>query len=171
MSPQASTGPNQIYGPGDSITYGAYPDRVTYASALNSTLRSLGYDYIAAAQGIHGERTYQIRDRTVEEMDIFNPDIVLIHAGTNNLYYNATTAAQAVDDVIDIADIVESRGAAPYVLLIGSYAGGDTSVSAYNTLLKAAADAEGIKTIPVYDSIDLVPGNGAFDGYNAAYYD
>lgn len=167
QSPYATTvtgGKLHVLCLGDSITEGSQAANVSggYAKYYN-----LGDNYVVSNQGVGGDRAEWLLPMVDAKLDIFNPDIVTIMIGLNDVN-NDRTVDETVNDTIAIADIVKAHGATPIICtVLPHYV---TNTSTLDKALTTAANNKGYRVINSYDAIDSNPENGVYDAYVNSWY-
>ncbi len=154
---------------GDSITEGGQGG--TQYSQLQSLLANMvspkGWN--VSNQGFSGERANYGRERFTQELDIFEPTMVTIMYGTNDLI-DDRPQQDIIDDILWMANTSKNRNITPYVMLTPCIYTNNTKRIWLDQNLSAQAKANGFSVINVYDSVDTVPNNTLFDGYNSSNF-
>jgi len=154
---------------GDSITaggaaglpYGAY---IHYA---NITLGNSGYVFYNA--GLGGETAASGRVRFLDEMAVFNPKYVTIMYGANDLK-EMRSQQSIIDDILWMASQAKAHGATPIILLTPPRRNFEMNTTYLDQNLSTQALAAGYNVFNVYDTIDTIPNNSQYDGYNSTNY-
>lgn len=158
---------------GDSITAGGAGANGRMMGAwtpyANNTLNSISSSWTVSNQGVSGETAQEGGTRFTQELSIFNPDVVTIWYGVNDLGQGRSQQA-IINDILNMANLSIASGAVPYIILTVPH-----QVSATNTAiiyldrnLSSQANLLGIKTVNAYDMIDTSPFNGIYDSYSAS---
>lgn len=159
----SSNAMNNVLVIGDSISEGAYLNvSGGYVKYLN-----LGNSYNILNMGVSGTSANMQEKVKSDHFAIFNPDLVIIELGSNDISINYTKQ-DIVDDVLGIASAARASGAKSYILSVIPRNGLDTQVKAYNDALKTQAKAQGFTVIDVYDCLDSAPENNVYDSYSSA---
>ena len=158
---------------GDSITEGGQGGTVygQLGGMIEDGIEDItGDEWTVQNRGFSGERAYQGRERFTQELDAFhNPNVVFIMYGTNDLL-DSRPQQDIIDDILYMAGRAEARGLRTYILLTPAMYKNNNLRIQLNQNLSTQAASSGYNVINVYDAIDQVPNNGAFDAYNSSYY-
>jgi parallel beta-helix repeat protein len=157
---------------GDSITAGGAQNIVplgAYTPYEQAALNNISAGWFVSNAGVSGETAAGMRYRFIDELDIFNPRIVTIEAGTNDIS-TGRIQQDTIDDILWMATTARDRGVDPYIIL--------TTPTQYNNNLRKAlvdnltiqAAALNIKTLKIYDAVDTTPDDGIFDNWNTTNF-
>jgi len=157
---------NHILTVGDSITKGVGVNYgLGYGAYLNATLNAYSPTWYVSNVGVGGTTAAQGRVTFPQWLDIYNPDIVLIMYGQNDI--SAGRSEQdIINDILWMAQEARNRSITPYILTTVPISNNNFKRISLNDNLTSQAALAGISVIDTYDSVDLSPGNGVHDGYN-----
>jgi lysophospholipase L1-like esterase len=115
---------------GDSITYGRCGPKPNecppYTVRLEELLRQryTSQTFTVITSGIGGERTYQGEERLPGELATYNPEVLLLMEGTNDVIAEPYDLGKAVDSLEDMVDIAHNRGILVFLATIPPIAPG-----------------------------------------------
>jgi parallel beta-helix repeat protein len=147
---------------GDSITY------LGYGVYTNNTLNGVNPTWHFLNRGVSGEQSSAGAARLLQELEIYNPQYILIMYGTNDIY-KSVPQATIISNILGMAATAKRHNVTPYILLTTPSVGDSLKIQLNNNLSNAAITA-GYKVINTWDSIDMVPLNGFNDSYNSSNY-
>lgn len=153
---------------GDSITAGSAAGLPYGAYAYYANL-SLGSRYSFYNVGLANETADKGRLRFIDEVNAYNPEYVSIMYGANDMKYDRPQQ-DIINDILWMAAKAKAAGVTPIILLTPVRQGYETTTISLDKNLNSQAIAAGYQVFNVYDTIDTVPNNGGYDGYNSRYY-
>jgi len=153
---------------GDSITAGGAAGLPYGAYAYYANL-SPGNRYSFYNVGLANETADKGRLRFVDEVNAYKPEYVSIMYGANDMKYDRPQQ-DVIDDILWMAAKAKASGVTPIILLTPARKGYETTTIDLDKSLNSQAVAAGYHVFNVYDTIDTVPNNGDYDGYNSKYY-
>lgn len=151
---------------GDSITKGVGVNHgLGYGAYLNATLNAHSPTWYVSNVGIGGTTAAQGRVTFPQWLDIYNPDIVLIMYGQNDI--SAGRSEQdIINDILWMAQEAANRSITPYILTTVPISRNNYKRIWLNDNLTTQATRAGISVIDTYDSVDLSPENDVHDEYD-----
>jgi lysophospholipase L1-like esterase len=118
---------------GDSITFGRCGPKEPlpntcppYTVRLEELLRQryTSQTFTVITSGVGGERTYQGEERLPGELATYNPEVLLLMEGTNDVIADPYDLAKAVDSLEDMVDIASKGGVLVFLATIPPIAPG-----------------------------------------------
>jgi lysophospholipase L1-like esterase len=158
---------------GDSITFGRCGPKPgecpPYTFRLAELLRARYHQQNIAVytSGVSGEKTDDGEDRLPRELDTFNPEVLLLMEGTNDIIDGSPDLGEALESIEDMIELAQKRGIAVYVATIPPIAPGGPN----NSAIPRVAPFNGqIRTIALRRKAILVDVYGALSADIPRYY-
>lgn len=151
---------------GDSITKGVGVNHgLGYGAYLNATLNAHSPTWYVSNVGAGSTTAAQGRVTFPQWLDIYNPNIVLIMYGQNDISAGRSDQ-DIINDILWMAQEATNRSIKPYILTTVPISKNNYKRISLNDNLTKQAALAGISVIDTYDSVDLSPENGVRDGYD-----
>lgn len=151
---------------GDSITEGRCGPKPNmcppWTLRLDELLRGryTRQAFVVTNRGISGERAPAGEDRLLSELNAYNPEVLLLMEGTNDLTAIPPDAAEALESLEDMIDLAKGRGITVFLATIAPIApGGPNSaviplVAPFNASIRTLAARKGVPLVDVYSALN-----------------
>jgi lysophospholipase L1-like esterase len=152
---------------GDSLTFGrcgAAPTVCTggYIPRLDELLltRYWRQSFTFNNAGVPGERAATGEARLGSELSRYNPEVLLLMHGTNDLLASPATSAQALVSLENMVVMAQARGVTVFIATVPPIAPGGPSASSiplvvpYNNGIKAIAARRGVQVVDIYTPLN-----------------
>jgi lysophospholipase L1-like esterase len=152
---------------GDSITFGRCGPAPTeckggYVPRLHELLltRYWRQSFTVTNVGISGERAAVGEARLSSELNRYNPDVLLLMEGTNDLLAAPPTTNQALRALEDMVATAQSRGITVFIATVPPIAPGGPSASSiplvapFNDAIKVMAARRGVRVVDIFTALN-----------------
>jgi len=151
---------------GDSITEGRCGPRPNtcppWTLRFDELLRGryTNQTFVVTNRGISGEKAPAGEDRLVQELNTYNPEVLLLMEGTNDLTAVPPDQAEALESLEDMIDIARARGITVFIATIAPIAPGGPNndsvplVPIFNANIRGLAGRKGVPVVDVYAALN-----------------
>jgi len=151
---------------GDSITYGRCGPKPNecppYTVRLEELLRARYtlQNFAITTRGVPGETAPAGEDRLPGDLATYNPEVLLLMEGTNDLNNGASNIPEALESLEDMIDLARSRAVVVFLATVPPIAPGGPSsstiplVAPFNADIRALAVRKGVTLVDVYAALN-----------------
>ncbi len=150
---------------GDSITFGRCGPKPNtcppYTVRLEELLRARYtlQNFVVTTRGISGEWASDGEDRLAGELNTYNPEVLLLMEGTNDINNGASNIPEALESLGDMIDLARGRGITVFLATVAPVAPGGPNnstvplVAPFNNQIRALAAQKGVPLVDVYAAL------------------